>query len=1359
MKNTRLSVKFSAFFLALLMILGALPAIGDVGGEPGFSAAAAGAASVAGIPEIEMDSVADSQGGSVTVTGTRAVQIRWAGAVLPEDKSSDPSALVSPDRTYFRILNTNGSAVDRRSAVIDRFEGLLFAKQPGTYQVQAYTASSISFGGGSSMVPTFNGVTVRKSINVTFADLADLPRLTNIVDTAGGGNNPAGSPYGRAFQSGSGGTSNPIGTNHQNGAAAFHSHYDGADSTTNFATNYEHNADSSYVGWSFPQRTKVNVLAFVPRHASSATLSGAQNSPNANRTYMGALQGSNEASPPSGSSGWTTLFVNSSPPVALDGTNTRRSAVVAEWYVKAVDSGEGYLHYRWVGWYASGGTPLMNGATSDGRSRANMNEIALFYQEAEQNITLDKSSLALNLSEGPASGVVTARVSDGWGGLAFSSSDPGVATVAASGLTCTVTAVGVGTATITATATDGENFESARATVTVARTNPISVSPASLALDLTTNPSGALSASLLPAWSGAAVTFRSSDEGVATVTDSGAVTAKGVGSAVITASVTKDGVTDTAAAAVSVVRTNPVSLPASLGLNLVRRPSATISASLVPAWAGQEVSFSISDTGVASIAASGLSVTVTAVGLGTATITASVTKDGVTDKAETVVRVSDNANEWGVVSPDGNSEINVFLNEETGALTYNAVQSGEQVIQTSSLGFNTSLGDFRTGLLYLVEENRAIDETYGVLSGKASTYVNKANEKTLIFSKGDMEISLALRAYNDGVAYRYTIARADGAGAEITLSAEGSTFAVPASSTVIFQNNPSASSDAYHENAFSSGTISTSGVNGEKVMPLLYETPSHKYVLINEAAMTGQYCGSTLTAASNSNILRVTQVGQQQGQGFGLPKTTTPFTSPWRYAVIGGPAAVMENTMAENLSPPPDYDKYKFDEWVKPGCVSWLWLVGGRSLQSNLNELKTYVDLSAEMGWEHIILDEGWQPAARGAYNNDLPTNYNFKDLVDYGREKGVGIFVWVHVSDIDTPAKIQKCFSFWRGLGITGVKADFFNKETQNIMQLYDDVYRIAAENKLMLLSHGTNKPTGEIRTYPHLLGREGIYGEEKSAGQNGPNLLRTLFTRCAVGPTDFTPQIYPRPNSTITTSAQLAINIVYESGMPVMADNANNYRNSPAYPILKYFPARWDETVFVAGDPYNYAALARRNGDSWYVGALNNATQKTVSLRLDFLKEGVSYRAEVYRDVVGGGKNDMTVDVIEVKKGDAISVTLLGGTNAGGCGIRIVPKGFYATAGHIMVSGDKASVNTQLQNFQDFDQSCNVIMAAYDSAGKLAGLEMKPVTVLRGATTRPDVLTSLSGLAPGAGYTVKVMVWDENYVPLSDAYSYKLG
>jgi len=762
---------------------------------------------------------------------------------------------------------------------------------------------------------------------------------------------------------------------------------------------------------------------------------------------------------------------------------------------------------------------------------------------------------------------------------------------------------------------------------------------------------------------------------------------------------------------------------------------------------------------VALIAANGLAVTVTAVGLGTATITASVTKDGVTDKAEAIVRVSDSANEWSVVSPDGNSEINVYLNEEAGTLTYNAIQSGDQVIQTSSLGFNTSLGDFRSGLLYLGEVNKVIDETYDVISGKASTYVNKANEKTIIFSKGDMEFSIELRAYDDGVAYRYIIAKADGSGAAITLNAESSTFAVPAGSTVIFQNNPSASSDAYHENAYSSGTIATSGVSGEKVVPLLYETPSRKYVLINEAAMTGQYCGSTLTAASNSNILRVTQVGQQQGQGFGLPRTVTPFTSPWRYAVIGTPATMMENTIAENLSPAPDYEKYKFDEWVKPGCVSWLWLVGGRNLQSNFNELKTYVDLSAEMGWEHIILDEGWQPAARGAYDNHLPTNYRFQDLIDYGKEKGVGIFIWVHVLDIDTPAKIEKCFKFWRSLGITGVKADFFNRETQNIMQLYDDVYRIAAEYQLMLLCHGTNKPTGEIRTYPHLLGREGIYGEEKSAGQNGPNLLRTMFTRCAVGPTDFTPQIYPRPNSAITTSAQLALNIVYESGMPVMADNANNYRNTPAYPMLKNFPARWDETVFMSGDPYTYAALARRDGERWYVGAINNTTQRTVSLKLDFLKEGVNYRAELYRDVVGGGKNDMRVDILNVKKGDAIDVTLLGGANAGGCGIRIIPKGFYASTSNIMVSGDKASVNTLLENFQDFPQNCYVIMSFYDSAGRLAGMDIKPTTVPEGISTRPDVLVTVGGLAPGVGYTAKVMVWDENYVPLTGAYSFRIG
>lgn len=661
-----------------------------------------------------------------------------------------------------------------------------------------------------------------------------------------------------------------------------------------------------------------------------------------------------------------------------------------------------------------------------------------------------------------------------------------------------------------------------------------------------------------------------------------------------------------------------------------------------------ETAVTVSETGV-----------LTAHAAGEAVIRYRAVINGLEAEAEAALRVIKYAESWALDAPDGHSGVRARL-DDRGVLSYYITREDEVVVEPSSIGFKTSLEDFSNGLLFLSREDRVIDETYDVFSGKASSYVNRAREMTLRFAKGDARFDVIFRAYDDGAAFRYRIARADGTEVNITLTDETSAFTAPAGSGVFAM--PNGSGNFCHEGTYAQTPIES--LNGKQTLPLLYETPGGAWVLLSEADLITQpYCGSVLDASAGSTTMEL-GLPQQQSTA---PTARTPFQSPWRFAVTGPLKHVVENTMAENLSPAPD-PKYRFEEWVKPGVSVWTWMVGGAGIQSNQTEIRRYIDLAAEMGWRYFILDEGWQSAGRGNYDGRYPANFK-ENVLDYAKEKGVGILVWVHVTDLDSEAERLAHLTQWARDGIVGIKADFFDRESQDRMQLYSDLYALCAELRLILNCHGANKPTGEIRTFPNALNREGVRGEEFNGNSKAQDTILP-FTRGAVGPTDFTPRIYPVSGSNITTSQQLALNVLLESGIPCMADNAANYRRTPAYSFLKNLPSAWDETLFLGGRPNEYAAVARRRGGSWYAGAANNNGQRTVTFALDFLEEGVTYRAEIFKDRVGGGKNDMDVETRSVIKGDVIDVVMVDG---GGCALKLIrPTTFESLSlpGAVMVA-----------------------------------------------------------------------------------------
>jgi LPXTG-motif cell wall-anchored protein len=630
--------------------------------------------------------------------------------------------------------------------------------------------------------------------------------------------------------------------------------------------------------------------------------------------------------------------------------------------------------------------------------------------------------------------------------------------------------------------------------------------------------------------------------------------------------------------------------------------------------------YSSSDSEIAEVNGQGI---VTAKKSGSVEITLEATYEGITKSASlsVLVRGGDEESEessWIVSSPD--ESVKTFFTLTDGEVTFSSFKDGKEVIGDSPTGLVTNLGDFTKGLTFSTKTEESIHDSYDLLGAKQTHVEVDANETTFTFQKDDVSFQIIARAYNDGFAIRYGIESQDGE--TLTISSENTSFQLPEHTV------SQAMTYIDHHEAVAYET-KISDLNGNYAMPFLFETPNGTWGLISEAALSTDYSGAVLKGNSNG-LLDVNFSPEQHGD----ISTSAPFVSPWRFVVIGSPADINENTMAENLSPPAAIED---TSWIKPGVSSWTWL--NRESTSDLETYKRYVDLSAEMGWDYLLLDDGWQP--------NPPTEYYdwTEELIDYANEKKVGLLVWADKKYLDTPEE-QEIIEEWADMGFKGIKADFFDSQSQDTMVLYDQLMRKTAEHQMLFNAHGSNKPTGERRTWPHSLTREGVFGAEQDLFRIGQvsarNNAMLPYTRNAVGPADYTPMLSFRnkgDRTPFSLAHMAALPIIYESGIQVLADRDNVYRSTPANSLLKNLPVSWDETQLIDGHPGEYVNISRKHGDDWYVGMITVA-ERDVELSLDFLDEG-TYYAFIYKD--GETLHDIDVELKEVTNNDKLDIPLL--------------------------------------------------------------------------------------------------------------------
>ncbi len=583
--------------------------------------------------------------------------------------------------------------------------------------------------------------------------------------------------------------------------------------------------------------------------------------------------------------------------------------------------------------------------------------------------------------------------------------------------------------------------------------------------------------------------------------------------------------------------------------------------------------------------------------------------------------------EWQAVSPDGKLQLTIALRSdgttEEEVLQYRLVRSeGGQTVEVlawSPLGIDREDESFYSGLRFSAENSRPVTDEYTMLRGKQQNIRDSGSELTLGFrNANDAQLEVIFRIYDDGMAYRYRFPGPGGVAARVVREYSG--FRVPGGRgwlqpyDEITQYTPAY--ERYFENGIPVGTAAP-GKEGW-CFPALFQH-GEQWILLSEAALDTTYSGSHLQPEAPGGLytIRFPESEEAMGIGESEPLSVLPWQTPWRVVITGNALApVIESTLITSLSPPSELSDIS---WIQPGRSSWSWWSDHPSSR-DFGKLKAFVDLASDMGWEYSLVDANWNTMEGG----------NIEELIQYANAKGVGVLMWYnsggpHNTVTEQPrdrmldpqvrraemAKLEQ----W---GVKGIKVDFFQSDKQEVIKQYFGILRDAADYHLLVNFHGCTIPRGWDRTFPHLLTMESVRGGEAYSfdatfPENAP-AQNTIYaaTRNVIGPMDYTPVTfsdneYPH----ITTNAhELALAIVFESGILHLADRVSAYTNaSPAVrSFLEEVPVTWGETRFLGGTPGEDFLIARRQGaDGWYIAGINGENEaKSFNVDLSFVGSG---------------------------------------------------------------------------------------------------------------------------------------------------------
>lgn len=587
---------------------------------------------------------------------------------------------------------------------------------------------------------------------------------------------------------------------------------------------------------------------------------------------------------------------------------------------------------------------------------------------------------------------------------------------------------------------------------------------------------------------------------------------------------------------------------------------------------------------------------------------------------------------WKVGSPKGKTEIKIWQQED-GSLKYGVEKYGRCLIQESILGLSTDLGELVSGLVFRKEERCSVSEEYSIPAGKKEIYQNEAEELVLSFRKGEVELTVRFRAFDDGAAFRYEVTHPNQA--EIKVKAEATEFHLSDTFETFWLQDwvPT------YEGPYLSRKWDKSIQEQPFGMPsLFFAEKDQVWLMINEANLlntNGSFCSCNLVGDEN-RCMTIGFAPEEKGRPISTP---LPFRSAWRYLVLADNLDELVNsTINYNLNPP---SLIEDTSWIRPGRTLWAWWEDMNGAQRYI-ESKNYVDLAAAYGFEGVTLDCGWDASW-------------VKRLCEYAHKKGIQIWIWTPMQKLDTREKAEKWIPLWAGWGVDGLKIDFFENDSQHTMWQYQMMADLMREYKLMINFHGSVKPMGEGRTWPHFMTAEGIMGLEHYQWSNMPNAVHNCtvpFTRNVAGPMDYTPTGFTnRTNKNTTMGHQMAMPVVFDSGMTHYALALRFIEGWKGTDFLRRSKNHYKGVKVLSGYPGDHAAILRYTDDEWLIGAITSP-KKVLHLPLDFLGEG-TYEAEIYEDSNKGEMIQMTKRIVTAE--DTLKLSLL---ENGGAGVYITRK-----------------------------------------------------------------------------------------------------
>ena len=560
-----------------------------------------------------------------------------------------------------------------------------------------------------------------------------------------------------------------------------------------------------------------------------------------------------------------------------------------------------------------------------------------------------------------------------------------------------------------------------------------------------------------------------------------------------------------------------------------------------------------------------------------------------------------------------------------GRPSYSVSYDNVLFLKPSPLGMIANIGDFSSGMS--LEKNvstNKIDETYELASIKKSKVHYVANEAVFSFTQqGKTIYDVIFRISNNDVAFKYRM-YPQGETLSCVIKKEATGFAFPDGTTTFLcpQSKPMggfARTSPSYETSYTADDVAGKNGWGEGyTFPCLFRNGDNGWVLVSETGVNGGYCASRLLGHKEGvYTIGFPQEGEANGNGTVSPGIALPGETPWRTITVGKTLApIVETTVPFDVVKP----LYQAKGEYTYGRGSWSWIIGMDG-STNYKEQLRYIDFSAAMGYQSVLVDALWDKQI----GRD-----KIEELAKYGKDKGVALYLWYNSNGYwndapQTPRGImdnaiarRKEMKWMQSIGIRGIKVDFFGGDKQMTMQLYEDILSDANEYGLLVIFHGCTLPRGWERMYPNFASSEAVLASENlhfsqgSCDNEAFNATLHPFIRNTVGSMDFGGSALnkyynadnaPRGSRRVTSDVYaLATAVLFQSPVQHFALAPNNLTDAPSWAIdfMKEVPTTWDEVRFIDGYPGKYVILARRHGDKWYIAGVN-AQKETLKLKVN--------------------------------------------------------------------------------------------------------------------------------------------------------------